>query len=62
MLPEMVQMPDVVEAKFTGSFELAVAVTANGGFPNNLSGNDPKLMVWRTLVTWNRWLTGVAAK
>src|SRR5450432_3282066 len=48
--PLTVQMFAVVEAKLTGSPELAVAATSNGGAPANTLGKGPKVIVCSKLL------------
>jgi hypothetical protein len=45
VLPETVQTGVVVDAKLTGSPELAVALIPNGAAPYVLAGSVPKVMV-----------------
>ncbi len=46
VLPETVQVLGVEDAKLTGRFELAVALTWKSGAPTALSANAPKVIVW----------------
>jgi hypothetical protein len=49
LVPPAVQTDGVVVVKVTGSPELAVALTVNGGSPSVLLGSAPKVMVWSAL-------------
>ena len=62
VLPETVQTPAVVEAKLTGSPELAVATRMNGAAPMATLPGARKVIVWVAAVAIVKvWITGVAA-
>jgi len=62
VLPATVQTPGVVDAKPTGSPELAVAEIANGVAPNTTLLKGPKVMVCATVATMKLCVTGDAAE
>jgi len=61
LLPATLQVVAVIDAKDTGSFEVAVAATANGAAPNVRATNAAKAMVWLALAIFNVRSTGGAA-
>ncbi len=56
LVPDKVQMLNVVEVKLTGKFDVAVAVRV-GDVPNAAFGSAPKVMTWLPGVTEKLWLT-----
>jgi hypothetical protein len=51
----------VVDEKLTGSPDDALPLTVNGAPPYAWFESAAKVMVWLPCVTWNPWLTAVAA-
>jgi hypothetical protein len=59
--PDTVQTEGVVDAKLTGSPEVAVALTANGVVEKGRLASGAKAIVWLPAVTAKVWSTGAAA-
>ena len=55
--PETVQTAEVVDAKVTGSAELAVAPTGNGAVPVGTLPSAPKVIVCGRAATEKLWMT-----
>jgi hypothetical protein len=62
VFPETVHTRGVVEAKLTGSPELAVALMVNGGVPITTLGRVGKVMLCPAIMTVKLCVTGDAAK
>ena len=62
VVAETVQTPGVVEAKPTGSPELAVAATGNGGAPKTTLLRGPNVMLCAAAATVKVCVTGGAAE
>ena len=62
VFPDTVQTEPVVDAKLTGSPELAVALNASGAVPKATLPRGAKVMLCATVAILNVWVTGVAAE
>jgi hypothetical protein len=60
VLPETLQVDEVVDAKVTGRPDDAVALIVTGGVPIDWLDSVPNVIVWESCVTLRLWETVAA--